>query len=221
MSSKKKSVKAEKLVADTSAQLQKLAKKAQKEAEKYVESARKLVEKAEASYKDVLAKLSQVIKSGDIDAQKLLKDAQTHAEAALEAAKKDYEKARDFALKIKGKNEGLKVDERRVSLKVYYELNEYLFDVTVINFKKFLKLTNNIEDNYRIQNQNCINFAKTLSKIKNEEIRYGETTKYPMAFLNDLESKIKNEPMVSDRFWLLEKLEELKTAQTLKNNRSK
>ena len=73
MSSKKKSVKAEKLVADTSAQLQKLAKKAQKEAEKYIESARKLVEKAEASYKDVLAKLSQVIKSGDIDAQSILK----------------------------------------------------------------------------------------------------------------------------------------------------
>jgi hypothetical protein len=90
-------------------------------------------------------------------------------------------------------------------------LNEGLFDVTVINFKKFLKdKTDIIEDNYRIQNQNHINFAKTLSKIKNEEIRYGETTKYPMAFLNNLEAEIKNEPIVSDRFWLLEKLEELK-----------
>lgn len=138
----------------------------------------------------------------------------------LELAKKDYEKARDFVLKIKGENVGLKVDERRVSLKVYYELSEGLFDVTVTNFTKFLKgKTGIIEDNYRIQNQNCINFAKTLSRIKNEEIRYGETTKYPMAFLNDLEAEIKNEPLVSDPFWLLEKLEELKTAQTLKNNR--
>ena len=142
--------------------------------------------------------------------------------AEFELAKKDYEKARDFVLKIKGKNVGLKVDERRVSLKVYYELSEGLFDVTVTNFTKFLKGNAHIiKDNYRIQNQNYIDFAKTLSKIKNEDIRYGETTKYPMAFLNDLESKIKNEPMVSDRFWLLEKLEELKTAQTLKNNRSK
>ncbi len=129
----------------------------------------------------------------------------------MELAKKDYEKARDFVLKIKGENVGLKVDERRVSLKVYYELSEGLFDVTVTNFTKFLKgKTGIIEDNYRIQNQNCINFAKTLSRIKNEEIRYGETTKYPMAFLNDLESKIKNEPLVSDPFWLLEKLEEQK-----------
>ncbi|MBK9462718.1 MAG: hypothetical protein IPN94_25745 [Sphingobacteriales bacterium] len=140
--------------------------------------------------------------------------------AEISLSKKEYENARDFLLKIKGENVGLKIDERRVSLKVYYELNEGLFDVTVINFKKFLKLnTDIIEDNYRIQNQNCINFAKTLSKIKNEEIRWGETTKYPMAFLNDLEAEIKNEPMVSDRFWLLEKLEGLKTAQTLKNNR--
>ena len=43
MSSKKKSVKAEKLVADTSAQKQKKAKKAQKEAEKNMKRARKLV----------------------------------------------------------------------------------------------------------------------------------------------------------------------------------
>lgn len=46
-----------------------------------------------------------------------------------------------------------------------------------------------------------------------------DRAKYPMAFLNNLEAEIKNEPLVSDRFWLLEKLEELKTAQTLKNNR--
>lgn len=142
--------------------------------------------------------------------------------AELELAKKEYQKAEDFLLKIKGKNVGLKVDERRLSLKVYYELNGYLFDVTVTNFTKFLKVSADIiEDSYRIQNQHCINFAKTLSRIKNEEIRYGETTKYPMAFLNDLEVEIKNEPMVSDPFWLLEKLEELKIAQTLKNNRPK
>lgn len=131
--------------------------------------------------------------------------------AELELAKKGYEKAQDFLLKIRGQNEGLKVDERRLSLKVYYELHEGLFDVTVINFKKFLKDNAHIiENNYRIQNQNYINFAKTLYNVKNEDIRYGETTKYPMAFLNDLESKIKNEPIISDRFWLLEKLEELK-----------
>lgn len=142
--------------------------------------------------------------------------------AELALAKKEYQQAEDFLLKIKGKNVGLKVDERRLSLKVYYELNDYLLGVTATNFTKFLKGNAGvITDSYRIQNQHCINFTKTLSKIKNEEIRYGETTKYPMAFLNNLEAEIKNEPMVSDRFWLLEKLEELKTAQTLKNNRSR
>jgi cell division septum initiation protein DivIVA len=72
MSSKKKTAKAEQFVADTSAQVQKLAKKAQKEAEKYIESARKLVEKAEASYKEILAKLAQVIKTGDSDAKTIV-----------------------------------------------------------------------------------------------------------------------------------------------------
>lgn len=131
--------------------------------------------------------------------------------AELAFAKKDYAAAEDFLMLVKGENIGLKIDERRIRLKLYYETNSVLFEGTVKSHRKFLSVgTKTIESSYVKQNREFVTFADKLFAAKTEHVLYGQVSKYPLQQLDEKETKINEEPLVSDRLWLLEKVQELK-----------
>lgn len=131
--------------------------------------------------------------------------------AELAFAKKDYAAAEGFLMLVKGEDIGLKIDERRIKLKVYYETDSVLFESSVSSHRKFL--TDNIgliENSYIKQNRRFVNFANELFSAKTEHVLYGQVTKHPLQQLDKKETSINEEPLLSDRPWLLEKVQELK-----------
>ena len=86
-----------------------------------------------------------------------------------------------------------------------------LFGATKINYMKFLKVgAKTMADSYIEQNKNFVTFTDKLFAAKTEHVLYGQKTKYPLSYIVNLETEINKEPLVSDRLWLLEKVQELK-----------
>ncbi len=113
-----------------------------------------------------------------------------------------YEEALDFLNLLKYNNVYTKLDERRVRLKVYYELEfEDPFDDLINSFRKFIsKNKAQINEVYIDLNRNFINAINAIRKltyeIENQEIKR-----------NELVAEIKEIQLIAEKDWLLEKLE--------------
>ena len=115
---------------------------------------------------------------------------------------KAFEKALDL---IKGKYEDLhyQLAAKRLELRIFYETDSLILDSKIDAFKVYVfRLSKrSISNQKRVSNNNFIDF---LRQIRNPK------TQYSSSRIEKLHSKINNTPILNDRDWLIEKLEELK-----------
>ncbi len=115
---------------------------------------------------------------------------------------KQYDQTLDFLNLLKYNNVYTKLDERRVRLKVYFELGfDDLFDDLINSFRKFIsKNKTQINEVYINLNRNFVNAINTMQKLKYE-------VKNQQAKRNDLIIKIQTMSLIAEKEWLLTKLE--------------
>jgi hypothetical protein len=121
--------------------------------------------------------------------------------ASLYFGKNEFEKALESISKINHEFFVFKTDLRNLLLKIYYELNhiEQAFSL-VDSYKHFLSVTKEISEEVKKVNYFFINFYLKLLKIKS-----GQSKEQP----SYIKSKIEKEENVGNKFWLLEKTDEL------------
>ncbi len=119
--------------------------------------------------------------------------------AMLAIAKKDFFKALDYLNESKYKNIYFKMMERRLRLKVYYELEYFdMLDDAINSFRKFLSKNKNILVDFRYEaNRDFVNFMNQIlvSQVAKQE----KVVK--------LENEIKSISLLPEKKWLLKKVE--------------
>lgn len=122
--------------------------------------------------------------------------------ALLLFEQKEYDHALDYLNQLEYNNIYTKLDERRIRLKIYYELNyEDTFDDLINSFRKFIS-TNKTQINevYIELNRNFINIINTLNRLNIH-------TDLKMQ-LRILKEEIQGMTLLAEKGWLLEKLVE-------------
>ncbi len=122
--------------------------------------------------------------------------------AMLSFEQNNYEQTLDLLNTLACDNIFTKMDERRIRLKIYYELNyENLFEDLINSFRKFMVDNKNKIASAHVQaNRDFINFAYQLYKTIPKQHKT----------INLLETNMKNTQILPEKSWLLEKIEQLK-----------
>ncbi len=114
--------------------------------------------------------------------------------------KKEFEKVIELLRDVEYEDILYNINSKITLLSVYYELDEFeAFESLVQSFKAFLRRQKAMPDKRKLNYSNFIKYSDRLSKIN-----AGDSDKIKL-FKTDLEK----EKLVSSKFWLLEKAEEL------------
>ncbi len=122
--------------------------------------------------------------------------------AQLHFSKKDYNKTLEYLNKVKTEQVFYKVDVKTISLKAFYELGHYESAISLgESFKKLLSSNKLITEQYRVRNINFVNMVNSIIKTRldNEE----NNSEKLLSKLNEYES-------ITNKNWLIEKINELK-----------
>lgn len=125
-------------------------------------------------------------------------DVHSLGRATLAFAKRNYSEALDYLNTCNLKNIYFKLGERRLRLKIYYELEIFeLIDDTVNSFRKFLsKNKESISDLHLNANRDFVNLTNHVFFLqKNDKHK-----------IRNLETEIKKTPLLPEKRWLIEKI---------------
>lgn len=128
-------------------------------------------------------------------------DLRNLANAHLHFLKKNYDESLTLLSKVSEKINLFKTDIRNLKLKIFYELGrkDGAEDLAVSYYEFLLKSKNVTKDN-KIYFKNFLNYFKKLINFKPDTKRVD---------ISHMKSQIENEKKISNRFWLLEKIDEL------------
>lgn len=136
--------------------------------------------------------------------QKLLPDAQVdlynYCRADVFFHQKKYDKVLDLLYQVEYRDIYIKLGVKRMLMKVYYETDEMNLLESAINaFRVFIHRQKNIADSHKKSHQNFINvLGRILRLLPNEKNK-----------IEKLLEEVKENVQLSERDWLIEKLEEL------------
>ncbi len=118
--------------------------------------------------------------------------------AMLAFAKKKYPEAQDFLNQCVLKNIYFKLNERRLRLKVYYELQYYdLLDDSINSFRKFLsKNKESISELHLKANREFVNLSKQIFYLQKSDF----------SRIKSLKEEIEQARVLPEKRWLLEKI---------------
>jgi hypothetical protein len=118
-------------------------------------------------------------------------------------ASKNYDMVLDYLRKFSYKYPQHKLDVKQLILKVYYETEKYESLYSLIDsFKHFLNNNKSISDLNKKRYRNLLHYTQQLTSVKLDENKLE---------VNQLKDEIlfsKNELLIQDKHWLLEKIKE-------------
>lgn len=120
---------------------------------------------------------------------------------------KQYDKALESLSHVKRLDRLYKQQVYAISLKIYYSSNQTeSFYSELASFRSFLRTSNIISDRHKVLDSNFVKLVLSLQKLKEQKLINNATD------IIDLREEIIKDHYTSEKYWLLEKLEELERA---------